>query len=224
MRSPILSHWSSSWIAVVMWSNFLIARPDEQQRWWPPEAEWYCAVASQQRRHCSNRFGSGLNFAQDGESHPVWETEKQTSAVSGLRSWSSQDLWCVTSLIGLCRGKDRDRGPRSLARQHPYQWRKGFDLIFPPYVRTSTRGILTSMNSAAIDCISSSQRCHWCSSLRRTADAGHRWNQDDRSHRSVSHPRRDDHADHAWILWLRCRQYKGGKEWVPGLSLEERHK
>ena len=74
--------------------TFWFAVPDEQQHWWLPESEWCCAVASRQRRYCSNRFGSGSNFALDGESHPAWKTDEPSSAVLGQRSWSSQVSWC----------------------------------------------------------------------------------------------------------------------------------
>ena len=54
--------------------------PDKQQCWGPYEARWCSVVANRQRRHCSNRFGSWSNFVLDGESLPVWETEKQISS------------------------------------------------------------------------------------------------------------------------------------------------
>jgi len=187
MLSPFLSHRSSFRIAVKMWPDFLNILV---------AGSLYCYCGNRQRRHCSNRFASGLNFAPDDKSHPVWETEKQASAVlwCRTRSWSSQVPWCVTSD---CQERDRDRGPRSKARQHPHQWRTGCYLVFPSCVMTNTRWIQAWKTWAAIDYISFS---YWCNSLRRTADAGRRWNQDDRGHRPMSHPHRDDHVVHVPIF------------------------
>ena len=42
--------------------EFSCSRSHSSLTEWPPEAEWYCAVASRQRRLCSNRFDSGLDF------------------------------------------------------------------------------------------------------------------------------------------------------------------
>jgi len=128
------------------------------------------------------------NYARDGELHLVWEIVKHTAAVLGFRSWSSQNLMMIDFIDrSLSRMRPRSKisglGYDTLRQIYTNEERAyGCDLVFPLYVRTRTRLTLTwIINWAATDCISSSQQCHWCNSIRRTANAGHQWNQDDRS-------------------------------------------
>jgi len=79
MRLFILSHWSSSRIRVEMWSNFWLAVPDEQQRWWMPEAEW-----CDKNNDSWNSWWTVLTF---GETIEIVQVEARLMKNHWIRSW-----------------------------------------------------------------------------------------------------------------------------------------
>jgi len=113
MRSPILSQWGSSCIAVEMWSNFLNSQyqtsSSVDDRLEPNGTVLWQADKGNVR--CSNRCSS--EFARDSESHPY------------ERPWNRSQLSYRMAKLVLTSPVTCDVMHRSLSRMRQRSWTLG---------------------------------------------------------------------------------------------------